>query len=211
MICSLLSCNAFVVIIIIYIIWLFNQLSSEHISCHCQTHWSATKWNLRPKHYTITDKTQPPPGQPRQIWQNESGEPVTVERKDTTHIASQWAHEADGYMYTRVPHLIQSVGSSASTSVPHQSPLWCISTRGIHYDSFKQCGDGLHNAMNIDLSICLPIISWFWDNCIAIGSGVWQRVQDSGIVVCRTVCLKNSVKQKLNEFQMQEVFFVAFQ
>lgn len=148
-----------------------------------------TKWNLTPKHCTVTDKTRPPPGQPQQIWQNESGEPVTVKRKDTTHIAFQWAQEADGCMYTRVPLLIQSLGSSAATSVPHQSPFWCISARGIHYDSFKQCRDELHNAMNIDLSICLPIISWFWDNCIAVRSGVWQRVQDSGVIVCCTVLL----------------------
>lgn len=118
MICSLL-CNAF---IFIYSIWVVNRLSSEHVPCHCQTHCSATKWNLRPKHCTITDETRPPPDQPQQIWQNESGEPVTVERKDTTHTASQWAHESDGYMYTRVPHLMQSLGSSAGTSVPHQSP-----------------------------------------------------------------------------------------
>lgn len=76
-----------------------------------------------------------------------------------------------------------------------QSSLWCISARGIHYDSFKQRGDGLANAMNIDLSICLPIISWFWDNCIAVGSGVWQCVEDSAIIVCRRVCLKNSIRR----------------
>lgn len=166
---SLLYCNAF--IFSIYIIWVANQLSSEHVSCQRQTNWSTSEWNLRPKHHTMTDKT-PPPGQPQQIWQNESGEPVTVKRKDTTHIAFQWAHEADNCMYTRVPHLIHSLGSGAGTSVPHQSPFWCISARGIHYDSFKQCRDELHNAMNIDLSIYLPIRSWFWDNCIAIGSGL---------------------------------------
>ncbi len=197
---SLLYCNAF--IFSIYIIWTANQLSSVHVPCQRKHIDLLPSETLHRSICTVTEKTRPPPGQPQQIWQNESGEPVTVKRKDTTHIAFQWAQEADGCMYTRVPLLIQSLGSSAATSVPHQSPFWCISARGIHYDSFKQCRDELHNAMNIDLSICLPIISWFWDNCIAVGSGVWQHVQDSGVVVCHTVCFKNNANASHCESKM---------
>lgn len=129
-----------VVSFIMYIIWVVNQLLSKHHPCQHQTRWTVRKRNLRLKLHKFPDKSRPPLDQPRQIWQDESAEPVTVDRKDTTHIAFQWAHEADGYMYTRTLHLIQSLGSGASTSGPHRSPVWCISARAIHYRSFRQCG-----------------------------------------------------------------------